>query len=95
MSGNNANPRIRDWVYFATPAKGRGRVAFKILIQYLKMIICHAYNVNGNRIANVRHLRSGEKVPLAYRDDGEHAYKALFCCTLGVPEKPLITCRLV
>jgi len=93
MSDNDVNLPHCEWVYFATPKKGRGRTAFKALIQDLRIILCHAYNSVGIPLPNVLQLRSRQKVLLVYRGSGERAYRPLFCCTLGSPKKPLNTDR--
>ena len=76
-----------DWVYFAGPARGSCTVT-REFVSETKAIVRNIYNTAGIRIANVQHLRLGEKILLAYGGKGE-PYRSLFCCTIGVPTNPV------
>jgi hypothetical protein len=101
-STSKAALTLCDWVYFTTPAKGRGLRALRQFVSDNKVIICHAYSkptqdagghpihARPHRIANIRHLRAGHRVLLAYGGDGED-YTPVFVCTLGSPQRPLDT----
>ncbi|MGA9625522.1 MAG: hypothetical protein WBL65_26750 [Bryobacteraceae bacterium] len=76
-----------DWVYFATPKRGSWTVT-KDFVSEAKVILRSVYNKDGLRIANVSHLKPGDKVLLAYGGGG-CPYRALFRCTVGIPAKPV------
>jgi predicted RNase H-like nuclease len=68
-----------DWVYFATKKKWSGTVT-RDFVQKQKVIVRSVYNAAGHRIANVQHLKPGQRILLVYGGDGE--YRALFSCAI-------------
>jgi hypothetical protein len=75
-------------VYFATPTCGSLAATKKFVVEN-KIIVAHAYNALGLRMPLVQYIRPGDKILLAYGDDGR--YSPFLCCTAGAAEEPVIT----
>jgi hypothetical protein len=78
-----------DWVYFATPSRWSGTVTAKFVATH-RVIVRNVYNSMGIRIANVRHLKPGEKILLVHGGDGR-PYRALFCGRIGASSNTVRT----
>ena len=78
---------ICDWVYFATPAQAYWTVT-KDVVEQTNLIICHVYNKNGIRLANVARMKPGDTILLVYGGHGE-PYHALFSCKIAASDAPV------
>ncbi len=72
---------MNNWLYLAASSRADAERTLA-LAQQKQLIVRTALNVDGNRIANVKHLRIGDRVLLAYR--GEDAAIALH----GIIQQP-------
>ena len=78
-----------DWVYFATTAKWSGTVTGKFVEEH-KVIVRNLHNADGQLIANVRHLKPGERILLVHGGHGK-PYHALFSCVICASGAPVRT----
>ncbi len=76
-----------DWVYFATPARWSGTVT-KDFVTEQNVIVRSVYNSAGLRIANVQHLKAGERILLVHGGNGR-PYHALFDSVISVAALPV------
>lgn len=80
-----------DWVYFATTAKWSGTVT-RDFVAGRRVIVRSLYNAAGLLIANVQHLKSGERILLVHGGHGK-PYRPLFSCTISAAEAPVRSAR--
>jgi predicted RNase H-like nuclease len=80
-----------DWVYFATPAKWSVTVTAAFVAEH-KVIVRSVHNTDGQRVANVQHLKAGERILLVYGGHGR-PYRALFSGTISASTSPLQSSR--
>lgn len=80
-----------DWVYFATPARWSLTVTSDFVATH-KVIVRNVHNAAGQRVANVRHLKAGERILLAYGGRGR-PYRALFSGRISASAAPPRTSR--
>jgi hypothetical protein len=80
---------VCDWVYFATPSQ-EDWATTRAIVSDLGMIIRSVYDNRDppNAIANVRNIRQGQKILLAYGGKGV-PYRAMFSCTVVAPLRPV------
>jgi hypothetical protein len=83
---SGALPRC-DWVYFATTAKWSGSVTRDFVAEH-KVIVRNLYNSAGLRIANVQHLKPGERILLVHGGHGI-PYRALFSAVISASAAPV------
>jgi predicted RNase H-like nuclease len=82
----NALP-VCDWVYFATTAKWSGTVTSDFVAKH-KVIIRSVYNTKRIRIANVQHLKAGDRILLVHGGPGK-PYRALFSAVISTSAAPV------
>ncbi len=76
-----------DWIYFATPSRWSGTVT-KDFVQRNQLIVRNIYNSAGIRIANISHLKPGDRLLLVHGGKGR-PYRALYACAIGSAEAPV------
>jgi hypothetical protein len=75
-----------DWVYFATTAKWSG-VINPDWVKKHGVIIRSVHNTAGQLIANVQHLKPGERILLVHGEKGK--YREVFSGTMSAPRNPV------
>jgi hypothetical protein len=78
-----------DWVYFATPSKESATTTIA-MISELGMIIWPVYDGRNppNAISNVRRIRLGQYILLAFSGQGE-PYRPMLLCKVIAPPYPV------
>lgn len=80
-----------DWVYFATYAKWSGTITKEFAAKH-RVIVRNIHNSVGQAIANVSHLKPGDRILLIHGGVGK-PYQPLWKCTVSCAEVPVQTSR--
>jgi hypothetical protein len=83
---------VCDWVYFACSAKKwSAQKTGEFTINH-NLIVRTIHNSAGQRIANISHLKPGDRILLAYGGEGQ-PYRVLCGATIALSRDPVVTSK--